>query len=587
MTTAGGKIEFTSSKTRTLCLLIGFLMLLGKHLLVIRLPIEARNYGVDDLLMVRMAEGLVRGNWLGDYGAVTLMKGCFFPMLLAGIHKLGISYLSALDILYGVSCVFFVRQMRHLLKNRVLRLILLAILLFDPCSYSLTNFQRVYRNSIVEMQVLFLFGGYFGLYFQYRYGVDLPKGTKTLLPAAYALFSGLVLWATWNSREDSAWLLPFVMTASALTAAEIIRRAKEGNAPRRNAAKHLLLVLLPFLILAGGNQLVSLKNEQVYGARVRLEEADGNFGKALKTMYSIQYGEELPQVSVSREKLERLYACSPALALIRTELDDELDRYSAIDRRHNDGETEDGWFFWGLKQAAFRNGIADTLPKSQAFWLAVHQELQDAVHAPDSDLKVRATMPSALMSPWRQEYGRELPAAMLEAAKYLVSYREVAPSIEPSGKAGANVTREFEMITGNLALYSNGFSDSLLASQNETLQAPCRAMVRIGDLYRAVNKPLSVISLCAYAALLILWAKTKNRELIPGILVILGMGLSILVVLAGTCYAHISAFPAIKYYYLIGAYPLMLGCEGIAVLFFAQQILKAREAKEPANGTAD
>lgn len=587
MNAAAGNKKNSPSKTRTLCLLAGFLMLLGKHLLVTRLPIEARNYTLDDFLMVQMAEGLVWGNWLGDYGAATLMKGCFFPMLLAGIHKLGTPYLSALDILYGVSCVFFVRQMRHLLKNRVLRLILLAILLFDPCSYSLTNFQRVYRSSIVEVQVLYLFGGYFGLYFHYRYGAGRPEGTKALMPALYALFCGLMLWATWNTREESVWLLPFVITASALTAAEIIRRAKESKAPHRNAATHLLLAMLPFLILAGGNQLVSLKNEQAYGARVRLEEADGNFGKALKTMYSIQYGEELPQVSVSREKLERLYTCSPSLAQIRTELDDELDRYSAIDRRHNDGETEDGWFFWGLKQAAFRSGIADTLPKSQAFWLAVHQELQDAIHAPDSDLKVRATMPSALMSPWRTEYGRQLPESMLEAAKYLVSYRKVSPSIEPSGKAGAETTRRFEMITGNLALYSDGFSDSILAAQKGQLEPYYHVMVRIGDLYRAVNKPLAVLSLCAYAVLLILWAKTKNRELIPGILVILGMGLSILVVLAGTCYTHISAFPAIKYYYLIGAYPLMLGCEGIAVLYLTQQILNARGAKEPANGTAD
>ena len=570
------------------CLFVGLALLLGKHFLVIGLPIEARHYGSDDLLMVQMAEGLVRGHWLGAYSARVLMKGCFFPILLAVVHKLGIPYLSALDILYGFSCVFFVRQMRPLLKNRILRLILLTILLFDPTSYSLTNFQRVYRSSIISMQVLYLFGGYYGFYFQYR-KTKLSSSLKSAVsPALYAVFIGFVLWSAWNTREESGWLLPFVITASVLILTEIIRLSKNSEKPLRRCFPHLILLVLPFLILASGNHLISLMNERVYGERVRLEEADGSFGEALQTIYSVKNKEDVPYVSVTREKLERLYTYSPSLSMIRPELEEALEGYRFADRNTQDEELEDGWFFWALKCAAFNNGIADTLPKSQTYWNQVRQEIQAAIEDPDSGLELQKTMPSALMSPWRTEYAARFPGSMLSALHYLISYRDVAPSIEPSGMAGMYTTRRFEIITGNLALYSDGLPESLRAYQSESLHTTrYQVMLRLGDIYRAVNKPLAVFSLCAYALLLILFAKKKSSVLLSGILVILGMGLSLLVVLAGVCYTDLSAFPAIKYYYLIGAYPLMLGSEGVAVLLLVQQFIDTRRQKETANEVLD
>ncbi|MBQ9249492.1 MAG: hypothetical protein IJ179_03890 [Oscillospiraceae bacterium] len=578
------RFQAGTTRSQRICLLVGLVLLIGKHLLVIHLPIEARHYNTDDLLMVRMAEGLVRGNWLGDYSARTLMKGCFFPMLLAGLHQLGIPYLSALDLLYGLSCVFFVRQMRFILKNRILRLIMFAVLLLDPCSYSLTNFQRVYRSSIIEIQVLFLFGSYFGLYFRYRSVPSFPTGRKACLAATLAIFAGLVLWASWNTREESGWLLPFVITASVLVMAEILRISKHSEKPLRHGLPHLLILLLPLLILTTGNHLVSLKNERVYGERVRLEEVDGNFGKALKTMYSIKNEESIPYVTVTREKLERLYMYSPSLNQIRPALEKSLEGYYGADRNDQDTEVEDGWFFWALKTAAFNSGAADTLPKSQRYWNAVCLELQAAVEDPDSGLILQKTMPSALMSPWRSEYADLFPPSMLSALKYLISYREVAPSIEPSGKAGAEITRRFERITGNLALYSDGFSEALLSSQNESYKPFYHVMCRLGKVYRTVNKPLACVSLCAYIVLLFISARAKKRDLVSGILVILGMGLSILVFLAGVCYTDLSAFPAIRYFYLIGAYPLMLGCESIAVLLLIQQFLKAKQSEDPADG---
>ena len=551
---------------RMLCVLL--ILTAAKHLLVCRLPIEARHYGVDDYLMLQMAEGLLKGNWLGDYTAVTLMKGCFFPMVLAAFNLAGIPYLTGLNLLHTLACLFFVRQMKPILRRQGHLLALYLVLLFDPCSFAQLTFQRVYRTSILETQVLLLFGAYFGLYFLHRSPPASAGGRLAAARAGYAVFCGLILWAIWNTREESAWVLPFVITATLLTAREIPNAGK----PMRRIACQTALLLVPFLILLSGNRLIAGIHARVYGAQVRLEEVDGHFAKALKEIYSIENAEEVPHVSVTREKLERLYAASPSLAMIRDELDRQTEAYAAIDSDPKDGEAEDGWFYWGLKKAAFQNGIADTLPKSEAYWQAVWGELRRAADDPDSGLKTRPVMPSALMSPWRKGYGRDLLPAMRSALGYLVSFREAVPSAYVPARGGANTARQFELMTGNLAMYASGFPAWFGQEQSRRLQPVCGVLTRIGNVYRALNKPAAAVSLCLYILLLARSLRAKNRELTSAVLVILGMGLSIAVITAGVCYTEISAFPAVSYHYLAGAYPLMLACEATAVLTFIQSV---------------
>ncbi len=548
------------------------LLTAAKHLLVARLPIEARHYGVDDYLMLQMAEGLLKGNWLGDYAAATLMKGCFFPILLAAFSLAGIPYLSGLNLLHSLACLFFARQMKPVIRRRAFLPLLYLVLLFDPCSCAQMIFQRVYRSAIMETQVLFLYGAFFGLYFQYRFPPARPGRRHAAARVFYAVLCGAALWAMWNTREESMWVLPFAVTATVLTAAEIPSMPENAGKPLRRRMLGGAVLLLPFLILLSGNRLVAGINERVYGARVRLEVADGNFGKALKTIYSIENARDVPRVSVTREKLERLYALSPSLALIRAELDEQVAAYAAIDLHPKDGEAEDGFFFWGLKAAAFQNGIADTLPGSQAYWQSVREELLGAIGDPDSGLRTRPAMPSALMSPWREAYGREMISAMRSAFGCLVSFRDAAPSAYVPVKGSPNTARRFELMTGNLAMYPSVFHGSVIKEQSRRLQPACAVLTRIGDLYRALNKPAAAVSLCLYVLLLVRCLKTKDRALRSACLAVLGMGLSVILYTAGVCYTHISAFPAVSYYYLIGAYPLMLACEATAVFTFVQAV---------------
>ena len=80
---------------------------LVKQFLVYNLPIMAVPKGIhDDWIMVHLADTLRSGQWLGEYNSLTLTKGMFFPLYLAVINFLHLSYLNVTALLYTVGCPF-------------------------------------------------------------------------------------------------------------------------------------------------------------------------------------------------------------------------------------------------------------------------------------------------------------------------------------------------------------------------------------------------------------------------------------------------------------------------------------------------
>ena len=357
-------------------------------------------------------------------------------LFTAAVHALGLSYLGALDVLNTASSVFFCVQTRHLIRSRKLRLALLVVLLLNPVTFAELTFQRVYRNSIVAMLVLFLFGSYLGMYLRLHKektstGSDAVPGSTPAI-AALSLIAGTSLWALWNTREDSMWVAPFVAVATAVMVALIALKARADCPPGQRAVR-VLLIALPIALCVAGNSLIARKNQAVYGSMIRLEVSDGTFANAMHSIYSVQNEHEVPYATVTQEKLERLYGVSPTLNSIRPELDAQLAYYDTADRKRNDGNVEDGWFFWALRKAAFENGAADSLSAAEEFYARISREIDAALDDPSSGLARQSTMPSALMSPWRAEYASSLPLAIAKGCWRLIAFRSVG-AVAPQQK---------------------------------------------------------------------------------------------------------------------------------------------------------
>lgn len=530
-----------------------FLILL-KHMIASQLPIEARpGYRTDDLLMVMMTRNILRGKWLGAYGYGTLMKGCLYPLFLSATYLSGLSYLRVLDILNSVAALYFTLQVRPILRRRRWLLVLFAVLLFNPVTSATLTFQRVYRCSISSMQTLFLFGAVAGMYLR-----EQDRGRRRVFRA---VFCGIVLWSVWNTREDAVWVLPFVIAAGVVILVRDLRTRK--NRSGRICA--VVVFLMPFLLLLGGNAAIAAINQHYYGLPIR-NEASAGFGKMLKTMYSIKNQEDHRYVSITAEKLERMYAVSPTLRKIEAELNLSLKQADiGSDRIQGDGEVEDGWFFWCIRRALENTGVAPTLTEANAFYLQVNQELETAIRDPDSPFETQWVMPSALMSPWRDAYWGEIFRFAVDAAEYMITYNEVSAVPRTQKPEEARMTSLFEGITGDAAIYDG-------THLSDYRQLFIQRADTVASVYRAVNPAAAILCMALYlgqfAAALIRRAKKE----IPWLLTVTGIGLSIVVLLAGIAYTEMTAFIAIRYTYISGGYALMLAFEWIVILRFAETL---------------
>lgn len=219
-----------------------------KEFLVYNLPIMAVPKGIhDDWIMVHMADALRGGRWLGEYNDLTLTKGMFFPFYLAVLNFLHLSYLSVSAFLYTVSCMIFVYALRPLLKKYRACLTLYLVLLWNPVSYSVQAFQRVYRNSISYIQVLLIFGGLLALWLRRKEPVK--KQLLWLLTAAI----GMVTF--FYTREDAIWVEPFLIVFVLVYLGNLFVLWRKEHA-KVYVAK-AVLILLPFLSVWGAGQLIA------------------------------------------------------------------------------------------------------------------------------------------------------------------------------------------------------------------------------------------------------------------------------------------------------------------------------------------
>ena len=92
-----------------------------KHIITINLPMNVRDeMGADEYLMLYQAENLIRGNYLGIYDCLTLVKGIGFPLFLTLAFKIGISYLSLYSIFYSSACLISLIPIKKMVKNKKL-----------------------------------------------------------------------------------------------------------------------------------------------------------------------------------------------------------------------------------------------------------------------------------------------------------------------------------------------------------------------------------------------------------------------------------------------------------------------------------
>ena len=521
---------------------------LTSNIPIIALP--AQIY--DDGMMVDMAVNIRAGNWLGDYTSNILVKGPFFPFLLAVINLFGCSYINVMNIIYVLACIYFVYTIKDVFKSKISLGFVYILLLFNPVSYAFWTLQRVYRNGITLAQVLIIIGSMFACY-QRR-----EKKASSMLP--FAIIGGLTLASLWLTREDGIWILPFILVVIALLIISILLQNRKDKKIQwnRKVVTKLIVAILPMLLLILSLQAVKLVNYAKYGIYAYNEINDGYFGKVIKTMYCVKTDENIPYVTVTRNKIKLLYENSPTLKSIEPELEEMLNAWDHNDRTPGDTQVEDGWFWWALKGAVENAGKYENAQMSNEFYQKVYDELQEAIK--QGKLKTGMSMPSTLMSPWKKEYFMQLPVEMAKTSYFIAHFNDVETV---NGVSEANA-RKFNGITNDLSIepMPEGKQDELTKYTEKYVER----LNAIGKVYQYLGLVVTGISLLAYIFITIKLVKAKEKKvMMPLWLLLTGIGCSLLVLIAGVSYNHITACYSRYYMYLSGAYPLLIAFWGISI----------------------
>ncbi len=106
-------------------------------------------------LMVTLANSILKGEWLGEFGKGTLIKGVTMPLFLVLLKIMNIPYLLGKEIFYCLACMLFALTINKAIKNKVVSLIIYLLILLNPVEYS-NELCRVYRDSIYISLILYL-----------------------------------------------------------------------------------------------------------------------------------------------------------------------------------------------------------------------------------------------------------------------------------------------------------------------------------------------------------------------------------------------------------------------------------------------
>ncbi|MDO4616805.1 MAG: hypothetical protein Q4B03_05050 [Lachnospiraceae bacterium] len=425
-----------------------------------RIPLSLyTNQVYDDQLLFDYAENILEGGWLGEYSVGTLVKGVSYSLFLAVCHLLCIPYTIGLGILNVGSAYIFVRAIKDLIRNRYIRRILYLLLIYSPVTLALLISQRAYRMAIIPSAVLLVFGCFIGLYLR------RDQKISSLLP--WVLGSGGSLAFFWNIREDSIWILPFVLVLTIITIGYYVAARKKQT----KLALRIVLCILPLGILYASQTGLSALNQKYYGIYTVNDRNSTGFGDMMSCLYKIEDTECPDYVWVSNKTMEAAMDASPTLDSIREEIIQSITAWGAGEYIDMRGDL----ISWALREAAEDAGYYTDAVETNEFFEKAAAELQNAIDT--GELKTDHLFRFSNVADGIPV--KELPALILntfQRMQTVAEYEGTGLSTDNYGSGDTYDIRRAEVLLGSLGNYQisefeiNGWIYARNASDDLTVE---------------------------------------------------------------------------------------------------------------------
>ncbi|MCL2221845.1 MAG: hypothetical protein FWC20_06665 [Oscillospiraceae bacterium] len=547
--------------------LIASLLIILKFIIVMghRTVIMPHAYH-DDVLFFSLASSITEGNWLGPYNQLTLAKGVFFPLWLAFLNAFSIPLLIGNQALYTLACLFFVYSLRPILKSKIAQLICFAFLLYNPITLGEMQMLRILRDGIYHSLVMFVFAGFIGM-FLYRDDVKKMR--------IFSLICGLNFAFAWHTREDTFFVLPFVIAASVAIMLFSLFENKDKKTIKqvilqKTFIRKVLFIALPFLFIFASNQIVAGINNAWYGRHVVNDFRSSCFQSAYGALSRIAHDEFYFQIPVPEDARMRAYEVSPAFNELRQFLDDDGSQtwWKVLGGPRND--FYGGWFFWALRNAVAEAGYYEHPLYAREFYERLAREINDAID--EGLLPAQAGRRSTLAPPFTRRHIVPTLEATVEAIKFVSNFERFYISFthqqqEPHfGAHYAQRIRNMEIYTHQLSSY-NSHETNAYSRFN---MFKFRISNWILNIYRFISPPLTSLSLLTLLLLTISTIRSLVKKSAPlfyrEVIVLWGLLLIFILRAFMVAFVHISSFFAISHHYLATNYFTLIAFNVIAIV---------------------
>jgi hypothetical protein len=376
----------------------GFLFVaLIKIWLVIALPLTVVANS-DEGAFLFQAHGLLAGHWLGAYSGITLVKIPFYSMFLALCFQAGMPVLLAQQLTYVAACAVFLIAIRPAIPTwQTWRLLLLyALLVFNPMSF--LGGSRLLRNHLYASLGVLLIACALAII------IRIDWGAKPVFSWSAAF--GMVLSAQWLTREESSWVLTFLLVNTFVTGWLMWRLC------RHRWRRNLVLLALPYVLLGLSILSVDELNKHTYGLFATNELQSRQFSEMIGALYRVnQKAPRREYVVVPKETRERIYAASPAFAELRPALEGATGQsWAALSCQYyqvcTDNDVVYGWFLWEIRDAASGAGHQRSAVELALFFKRIAREINAACTS--GKLSCQGERSSAI-PPWDSRLALILP----------------------------------------------------------------------------------------------------------------------------------------------------------------------------------
>ncbi len=331
--------------------------------LAFKIPLYAQaGADLDDFMMVKYAIKLIDFKWLGAFDYLVLAKSCSFSLFLAISYWLNIPYSIMLISVYIIAIIILLFAINKIINNKVFCTISYVILLYTPVMFHIENFQKIYRGGTIISFAILVVASFIGLY--------ASRNEKLKKLCFWSILGSLSLGFFWFIKEDSIWILPFVLGAITLSIVWLLINKKNIT----NIKTRILLLIFPICFLILINIGYKSINYFIYGEYTVTDRSGTYYKEVLNDLLKIKNSRK-ENVWITKKTVYDAMEVSPTFKTIKPQIDEMYKNSWAL----IDGEVRGDIIFWTLRIAFFEAGIYDNGGSQvNEFYKKIDKELDNA-----------------------------------------------------------------------------------------------------------------------------------------------------------------------------------------------------------------